>query len=83
MKKYYVKYKTLGMTLVAGCINSPSVDGIKNTATDLITRRHLRKLDDAWIEDANGKVYVLLNMNAYNRFRKMGEPRVFEWLTLH
>lgn len=77
MKKYYIRFKTLGMTLCAGVVSGTNPDYIKTTATDLLSRRHVRKLDDAWIEDEHGNVKVVLNMKAYKSFN-----RVYEWLTL-
>ena len=47
--KFTVKFKTLGMTLVAGEVEADRVENAKPKATDLIERRHLKNIEYAAI----------------------------------
>lgn len=76
--KFTVKFKTLGMTLVAGEAEADRVENAKPKATDLIERRHLKNIDYAVILAPDGSEAALMNVDRFNR----PEHQV-EWLTVH
>lgn len=84
--KFYIHFKTkIGnsvMTLCAGVAEGCSVDSVKQNATDLLMRRHLKNVVDAWIADESGNQKAVLNVMAYNKPKRIGEGNVYEWLTL-
>ena len=76
--KFTVKFKTLGMTLVAGEAEADRVENAKPKATDLLLRRNLKKVDYADILAPDFTEAALLNVARYN----MPGHQV-EWLTVH
>lgn len=76
--KFTVKFKTMGMTFVAGEVEADRVDNAKPKATDLLLRRNLKKVDYAAILAPEGTEAALLNVSRYN----MPGHQV-EWLTVH
>lgn len=52
--KFTVKFKTLGMTLVAGEVEADRVENAKPKATDLIERRHLKNIEYSAIVAPDG-----------------------------
>lgn len=76
--KFTVKFKTLGMTLIAGEVEADRVDNAKPKATDLLLRRNLKKVDYAAILAPDFTEAALLNVSRYN----MPGNQV-EWLTVH
>ena len=76
--KFTVKFKTLGMTLVAGEAETDRVENAKPKATDLIERRHLKNIEYSAIVAPDGSEAALMNVDRFNR----PEHQV-EWLTVH
>lgn len=76
--KFTVKFKTLGMTLVAGEVEADRVENAKPKATDLIERRHLKNIDYAVIVAPDGSEAALMNVDRFNR-----PDHQVEWLTVH
>ena len=76
--KFTVKFKTLGMTLVAGEAEADRVENAKPKATDLIQRRHLKNIEYSAIVAPDGSEAALMNVARFNR----PEHQV-EWLTVH
>ena len=76
--KFTVKFKTLGMTLVAGEAEADRVDNAKPKATDLIQRRHLKNIEYAAILSPDGTEAALMNVARFNR-----PGHQVEWLTVH
>ena len=76
--KFTVKFKTLGMTLVAGEAEADRVENAKPKATDLIQRRHLKNIEYSAIIAPDGSAAALMNVDRFNR----PEHQV-EWLTVH
>lgn len=76
--KFTVKFKTLGMTLVAGEAEADRVENAKPKATDLIERRHLKNIDYAVIVAPDGSEAALMNVDRFNR-----PDHQVEWLTVH
>lgn len=76
--KFTVKFKTLGMTLVAGEVEADRVENAKPKATDLIERCHLKNIDYAAILAPDFTEAALLNVA---RFNLPGHQ--VEWLTVH
>ena len=74
--KFTVKFKTLGMTFVAG--EADRVENAKPKATDLIERRHLKNIEYSAIVAPDGSEAALMNVDRFNR----PEHQV-EWLTVH
>ena len=76
--KFTVKFKTLGMTLVAGEAEADRVENAKPKATDLIERRHLKNIEYAAILAPDGTEAALMNVERFNR-----PAHQVEWLTVH
>lgn len=76
--KFTVKFKTMGMTLIAGEVEADGVGNAKPKATDLLLRRKLKKVDYAAIMGPDGTEAALLNVARYNL-----PGRQVEWLTVH
>lgn len=76
--KFTVKFKTLGMTLVAGEAEADRVENAKSKATDLIERHHLKNIEYSAIVAPDGSEAALMNVDRFNR----PEHQV-EWLTVH
>ena len=76
--KFTVKYRTLGMTLVAGEVEADRVENAKPKATDLIERRHLKNIEYAAIVAPDGTEAALMNVARFNR-----PDHQVEWLTVH
>ena len=76
--KFTVKFKTLGMTLVAGEVEADRVENAKPKATDLLLRRNLKKVDYAAILAPDGTEAALMNVARFNR-----PGHQVEWLTVH
>ena len=76
--KFTVKFKTLGMTLVAGEAEADRVENAKPKATDLIQRRHLKNIEYAVILSPDGTEAALMNVARFNR-----PGHQVEWLTVH
>lgn len=76
--KFTVKFKTVGMTFVAGEVDADRVDNAKPKATDLIQRRHLKNIEYAAILAPDGTEAALMNVARFNR-----PGHQVEWLTVH
>ena len=76
--KFTVKFKTLGMTLVAGEAEADRVENAKPKATDLIERRHLKNIEYSAIVAPDGTESALMNVDRFNR-----PDHQVEWLTVH
>lgn len=76
--KFTVKFKTLGMTLVAGEVEADRVENAKLRATDLIERRHLKNIEYSAIVATDGSEAALMNVDRFNR-----PAHQVEWLTVH
>ena len=76
--KFTVKYRTLGMTLVAGEAEADRVENAKPKATDLIERRHLKNIEYSAIVAPDGTESALMNVARFNR-----PDHQVEWLTVH
>lgn len=76
--KFTVKFKTVGLTLVAGEVEADRVDNAKPKATDLIQRRHLKNIEYAAILSPDGTEAALMNVARFNR-----PGHQVEWLTVH
>ena len=59
--KFTVKFKTLGMTLVAGEAEADRVENAKPKATDLIERRRLKNIEYSAIVAPDGSEAALIN----------------------
>lgn len=77
MNTYILKFKTMGMTFCGGQITG-SLDSseLKKRASELMEARHVRSLEDAWLEDSDGKQVIVLNMHA------LLQHKAYEWLTI-
>lgn len=76
--KFTIKFKTLGMTLVAGEVEADRVENAKDRATDLIKRRHLKHIEYGAILTPDGMEAALMNVTRFNH-----PVRQVEWLTVH
>ena len=76
--KFTVKFKTMGMTFIAGEVEADRVDNVKTKATDLLLRRNLKKVDYAAILAPDFTEAALLNVARYNL-----PGHQVEWLTVH
>ena len=76
--KFTVKYRTLGMTLVAGEVEADRVENAKPRATDLIERRRLKNIEYSAIIAPDGTEAALMNVERFNR-----PAHQVEWLTVH
>lgn len=76
--KFTVKFKTLGMTLVAGEVDADRVENAKPKATYLIERRHLKNIEYSAIIAPDGTEAALMNAERFNR-----PAHQVEWLTVH
>lgn len=76
--KFTVKFKTMGMTFIAGEVETDRVDNAKTKATDLLLRRNLKKVDYAAILAPDFTEAALLNVARYNL-----PGHQVEWLTVH
>lgn len=76
--KFTVKFKTMGLTLFAGEVETDRVDNAKPKATDLIQRRHLKNIEYAAILAPDGTEAALMNVARFNR-----PGHQVEWLTVH
>ena len=69
MGTYRVKFTVNGHTFYAGEYQARSVDAGKPKAIELLSRRHLRSLEGASIENAGGKSVAFLRMDAFRAGR--------------
>ena len=76
--KFTVKFKTVGLNLVAGEVEADRVENAKPKATDLIQRRHLKNIEYAAIIAPDGTEAALMNVARFNR-----PGHLVEWLTVH
>ena len=76
--KFTIKFKTMGMTFIAGEVEADRVDNAKTKATDLLLRRNLKKVDYAAILAPDFTEAALLNVARYNI-----PGHKVEWLTVH
>ena len=76
--KFTVKFKTVGLNLVAGEVEADRVENAKPKATDLIQRRHLKNIEYAAIIAPDGTEAALMNVARFNR-----PGHQVEWLTVH
>ena len=76
--KFTVKFKTMGLTLVAGEVEADRVENAKPKATDLIERRRLKNIEYSAIIAPDGTEAALMNVSRFNR-----PDRQVEWLTVH
>ena len=76
--KFTIKFKTMGLNLVAGEVEADRVDNAKPKATDLIQRRHLKNIEYAAILAPDGTEAALMNVARFNR-----PDHQVEWLTVH
>lgn len=74
---FAIKYRTMGMSLVAGVAEGDSVASVKRRAAELITIRNIRQLEYAAIMSPDGHEAALLNVDRYNH------DHLVEWLTVH
>jgi hypothetical protein len=76
--KFTIKFKTMGLTLIAGEVEADRVDNAKPKATDLINRRRLKNIESAAILAPDGTESALMNVARFNR-----PGHQVEWLTVH
>lgn len=76
--KFTIKYKTQGLSLVAGEVEADKVEYAKSKASELLSIRNIRHLDHAAIVTPDGTEAALLNVSRYNT-----QGRLVEWLTVH
>ena len=69
MSTFRVKFRVGGRGFYAGEYRARSVDAGKPKAMDLLSRRRLRNLESAAIENAGGVEVALLRMDAYRAGR--------------
>lgn len=69
MSTFRVKFKVNGINYYAGEYHARSVDSGKPKAMDLLSRRRIRNLESAAIENAGGVEVALLRMDAYRAGR--------------
>lgn len=77
--RFFVKFRTLGMNLVAGQVDADCVENAKRRAGELLLSRNIRRIEYASITDADGNDAALLNVD---RFNLPGNMRMVEWLTV-
>lgn len=75
---FTIKYKTMGMSLVAGVAEGDSVASVKRRAAELITIRKIKQIEYAAIMSPEGTEAALLNVDRYNQ-----PDHLVEWLTVH
>ena len=76
--KFTVKFKTLGMTFIAGEVEADKVDNAKRRATELLEARRIKRIEYAAILAPDFTEAALLNVARYNL-----PIRSVEWLTVH
>jgi len=69
MGTYRVKFRVNGRSYYAGEYQARSVEAGKPKAMELLSRRRLRTLDGAEIENAGGQAVALLRMDAFRAGR--------------
>ena len=69
MSTFRVKFHVNGKGYYAGEYKARSVDSGKPKAMELLSRRHLKTLEGAEIENAGGKAVALLRMDAFRAGR--------------
>lgn len=69
MSTFRVKFRVGGRSFYAGEYLARSVDAGKPKAMDLLSRRRIRNLESAAIENAGGVEVALLRMDAYRAGR--------------
>lgn len=76
--KFTIKFKTMGLTLIAGEVEADRVENAKASASDLINRRRLKNIEYAAILAPDGTEAALMNVSRFNR-----PGHQIEWLTVH